>query len=207
MILEMLLKYFFRLPGPFRSGTNDMKCAIALILLGALLLTSCIARTASLHRAIKTGDSERVRAMLDRDSSLIRSRDYDGWTPLHTASFFGQKDIVTLLIERGAEVNAKDTSGESPLHLLSGADGGDAPEETAAILISKGAEIDSKNLFGWTPLHNAVMEDQKELASLLISRGAHVNERNNDNETPMRIAEKLGKKDMVELLRQSGGHE
>ena len=39
----------------------------------------------------------------------------DGWTPLHDAAYAGHKETVELLIAKGADVNAKDEDGDTPL--------------------------------------------------------------------------------------------
>lgn len=172
----------------------------ALMVLGLFLLTSCMGRTAAFHRAVKEGRADRIKASLDANPRLLQAQDYDGWTPLHTASFFGRSDIVRLLISKGANANAMDKSGETPLHLVAA----EGSIETAGILISAGARIDAKTLCGWTPLHNAVMENRIELAQFLISKGAHVNEPNNELDTPLALAEKLDREEMAQMLRSAG---
>jgi Ankyrin repeats (3 copies) len=58
--------------------------------------------------AVNAGDSERVRFFLEANPGLIAARDADGATALHHAAFNGQRSMVDLLCEAGAELNARD---------------------------------------------------------------------------------------------------
>ena len=66
----------------------------------------------------------------------MNAKDDNGWTPLHFAVYYGHKEIVELLIAKGAEVNAKDKNGWTPLHLA--VDGGHT--ETADLLRKHGGK-------------------------------------------------------------------
>lgn len=64
---------------------------------------------ANLIEAVKQGDVERVRAILDPAEELVNQRDELGATPLHYATLNGHREIVRLLLERGAEINSRDS--------------------------------------------------------------------------------------------------
>jgi ankyrin repeat protein len=61
-----------------------------------------------LIKAIKLGDVEQVRKILDEHSELVHERDESGATALHYATFDGLREIVELLLDRGAEINSRD---------------------------------------------------------------------------------------------------
>jgi hypothetical protein len=64
--------------------------------------------SAEFFDAVASGDVERVRRQLARDPGLVRIRDADGATALHHAAFLGHREIVTLLHDHGADINARD---------------------------------------------------------------------------------------------------
>lgn len=62
------------------------------------------------------GIVERVMSILDKDPSLVNCKDSDGYTPLHRASYNGHADVVRVLLQRGANVDARTEDGWQPLH-------------------------------------------------------------------------------------------
>lgn len=63
---------------------------------------------ANLIEAVRRGESARVESMLDANAALVEQRDKTGATALHYAAMEGRREIVRLLIERGANVNNAD---------------------------------------------------------------------------------------------------
>ena len=57
---------------------------------------------------VERGDLETVRAMVSAVPSLVRARDATGATALHVAAFHWQRAVVELLLDSGAEINARD---------------------------------------------------------------------------------------------------
>jgi ankyrin repeat protein len=146
-----------------------------------------------------------------------------------------KNDIITVkaLIAAGADVNAKDKSGETPLHIaavrgyqeitsLLIAEGADvnarngrelAPlhaaawgdhKETVALLIAKGSDINAIGENGVTPLHVSALSGSNVTMALLINNGADINARNKDGMTPLHAAVLTGQKEAVELLIEKG---
>jgi len=93
-----------------------------------------------------------------------------GRTLVHTAVWHGGPELVELLIQRGAHVNAVDEVGETPLHLATG-----ISLAMVKSLLAAGAHVNVANEHGATPLHAAAKVDALETAELLLDSGANVN--------------------------------
>ena len=65
--------------------------------------------TEDLMEAAKNGGLEQARAILDSDGGLVHARDESGATALHYAAIHGHRDMVKLLVERGADINSTDS--------------------------------------------------------------------------------------------------
>jgi ankyrin repeat protein len=119
---------------------------------------------------------------------------------LIVAAFSGNIEAVKQHIANGADVNAKDKDGDTPLN--SAAFSGH--KEIAELLIAKGADVNAKGgVSGGTPLHSAAFSGHKEVAEQLISKGADVNAKLKGGETPLDLASLHP--EIADLLRKHGG--
>src|ERR1017187_8711311 len=121
----------------------------------AVLLLAVLAANAvssdDLHRAVRAGDAESVRALLKQGVS-VNTVDPLGGTALHDAVWAGDREIVALLIEAGADVNARHSeAGSTPLHYAIITN----HVEIAEMLIAHGADIQAPYRGGTTALHLA----------------------------------------------------
>ncbi|MEG4107510.1 ankyrin repeat domain-containing protein [Microcoleus sp. S13_C5] len=117
--------------------------------------------------AARQGDTKTVRHYLDLGISA-NSRVKNDENLLHLA---GSKEVAELLIAKGADVNAKDSYGHTPLHVATASD----RIKVAQTLIAKGADVNAKGTDGYTPLHFAAMLDRIKVAQMLIANGADIN--------------------------------
>src|SRR5260370_41300422 len=79
--------------------------------------------------------------------------------------------MVQLLIDHGANVNALDCEGDSPLHKASQIWDSDVAE----FLVKSGANVNIRDTDDWTPLHVAAGDGNLNMVQLLIEHGADVN--------------------------------
>ena len=108
---------------------------------------------------------------------------------LHDAAWNNSLDVATLLIEQGADIEAKDKNDRTPLHVAAESNSLDV----ATLLIDLGADIEANNEHGETPLHLAAWGDALEVATLLIDLGADIeakkqDEDNQPDDTPLHRA-------------------
>ncbi len=132
-----------------------------------------------MFEAISQGDTESLKKFIAEGLNINQYFDFFEDTPLCLAAAIGQFDIVKLLVENGADVNARYEDGKFPL--LSA-----ARKEHLNImqyLIDNGADVNAKLDNGYTILFNAVMGNKINVVKLLLKNGADPNIKNkfNDN--------------------------
>ena len=145
--------------------------------------------------AVQQGDSNTVRHYLDLGISA--NTRVNNQNLLHLAA---SKEVAELLIAKGADVNAKDRYGFTPLHFAAAFD----RIEVAQMLIAQGADINAQrehHLDRWTPTWGLYIKmflrgnsraatplffaRSPEMAKFLIAKGANVNAKNNKGMTPL----------------------
>ena len=67
-----------------------------------------MSKSEEFFKAVQSGDTVRVRELLTSDPVLVRAKDADGAIALHYATEHGHREIVKLLLEHGADINARD---------------------------------------------------------------------------------------------------
>ena len=112
----------------------------------------------------------------------------------------GHIEIGKRLLERGADVNACDNDGWTPLYLAAWS----GRLEFVRMLLEHGALINTPGDDGQTPLHMASIEGHVDVISLLLEHGADPNACDKDGKTPSDLALDLGRGNIVELLAESG---
>ena len=118
-----------------------------LITIAAVVLVGCGVVKSRIHISAIEGNIEAVIQHL-ADGDDVNSRDVDGRTPLHIATFNNYENLSELLITKGADVNAATIDGLTPLHNTSAK----GYVKLAELLINKGADLNaaSKNCLLYT---------------------------------------------------------
>jgi ankyrin repeat protein len=149
--------------------------------------------------AAESGNPEVIREILRYHPSL-EAKDRHGETAMFAAAEYRYRDkdgarveCVRLLAAAGANVNARDRDGNTPLHetFLT-----DVVEE----LLKLGADVNARNNDGETPIFRNVDD---AAIPLFIAHGADLTIRNGANETVMQAAEKERGPNRVEVLKKA----
>jgi quinoprotein dehydrogenase-associated probable ABC transporter substrate-binding protein len=143
------------------------------------------------------GDNPALAKMLIAHGARLDAVDHDGLTPLAIAAQNAKAGTIPVLLDSGADVNARVTkSGYTPLMLasLSGANG------LASSLIDHGADANAVNSGGVTALMIAAAGNHPVIAELLLQSGADVNARSEDGRTAIGIARANSNDALVKLL-------
>jgi ankyrin repeat protein len=123
------------------------------------------------HEAATFGRIERLRFLLDEDPERVHAWSPDGFTPLHGAIFGGSEEAVTLLIERGADLEVVSIASIAQVRPL-GTAAFVRSVPLATLLLDAGADPNGEAEGGSTPLDTAVQNEDRDLIALLTSRGA-----------------------------------
>jgi ankyrin repeat protein len=145
--------------------------------------------------AVRTQPAAAVKALLDGNADAITATDPGGSTLLHHAVGFGTLDTVALLLERGANVNARNRRASTPLHW--------AVHDAAKVrlLLDRGASLNAKNVEGRTPLFLAASLGQSSaMTRLLLERGADASIPTANGQTPLMAAAARGDVDTLGQL-------
>ncbi|XP_071037934.1 serine/threonine-protein phosphatase 6 regulatory ankyrin repeat subunit B-like [Parasteatoda tepidariorum] len=142
-----------------------------------------------LHNALMKRRDE-VVDLLVKEGADFEAKDYRDETPLFKAS---TKKMFELLIEKGANINARNNIGKTLLHsaVLSEED------EIVELLLKKGADVEAKDCFGSTPLFAA---RSKKVFELLTAKGANINVKCSNGLTLLHYALLIDNEEVSELL-------
>jgi ankyrin repeat protein len=128
----------------------------------------------------------------------------NGYTPLDLALFaFKHKDLLELLVAKGADVNAQAASGSTPLFWAVVRN----QKDDADFLLSKGANINAADAYGDTILDCALHLDFDKMVEYLVNKGADVNAVDQSGKRPLTYALGMTSHKPAQILREHGAHE
>jgi len=139
---------------------------------------------------------------IEAKNKRIREERQTDIKDLITVAGVGQVETVKLLIDKGADIEAKSNDGLTALICAAGA----GQVETVKLLIDRGADIEAKNNDGLTVLMCAASMGQTETVELLLNKGADIEAKNKDkaNATALICAAAMGQTETVKLLINKG---
>jgi ankyrin repeat protein len=184
-----VVKYFLEEIPDKAAGTNGLGVAINL--------------------AARQGWIEIVRKHIERDPLSVHQRGWIGDSPLHWPSHNNYTEIISVLLDAGADIEADEINcyGGKPLHWAS-----EHAPAAVRVLLDRGAAVNSRNLkadsefYGMTPLiMNATQKnDCAEVTELLINAGADIAAVDANGKTALAHARERGLTRIQEVLLAHG---
>lgn len=185
--------------------------------------------TINLYRAVHIGDLDQVERNLYWNSDIDQTGP-DGQTALHIATRKGSLVMVKMLVEQGANLEAENSQGRTPLatallarntlvanylakqHARLDPDKllhltvrqGEADRDVIEFLLNQGADLDKPDDEGNTALHLAINQGNRVIAKYLVQRGADIDKTDSAGRTPLQLAIELKQTDIEKMLQRFG---
>uniref|UniRef100_A0A8C5IA01 Ankyrin-2-like n=1 Tax=Gouania willdenowi TaxID=441366 RepID=A0A8C5IA01_GOUWI len=195
-----VVKYMLENDGNQSIATEDGFTPLAIALqqghnsIVSLLLehdTKGKVRLPALHIAARKDDTKSAALLLQNDHNadvqskmMVNRTTESGFTPLHIAAHYGNVNVSTLLLNRGAAVDFTARNGITPLHVASKR----GNTNMVALLLDRGGQIDAKTRDGLTPLHCAARSGHEQAVEILLERGAPILARTKNGLSPLHMS-------------------
>ena len=136
-----------------------------------------------LSNAVKYGNIALIKLLIEKGAGI----DHPVYPPLFWAA---KPEVAAVLIEAGADPNARNKNGQTAIHLTTSSWAPNAA--TVELLIEHGADVNAKDRSGSTPLHRAIQRGisngDLKTAKALVDAGAEIDAKDKDGNTPLSAA-------------------
>nr|XP_015818185.2 ankyrin-3 isoform X22 [Nothobranchius furzeri] len=160
-------------------------------------------RLPALHIAARKDDTKAAALLLQNDHNadveskmMVNRTTESGFTPLHIAAHYGNINVATLLLNRGAAVDFKARNDITPLHVASKR----GNTNMVRLLLERGAKIDARTKDGLTPLHCGARSGHEQVVEMLLNRGAPILSKTKNGLSPLHMATQGDHLNCVQLL-------
>jgi len=177
------------------------KSTSALFLFTVIVALALSAESQGVFDALRKGDIQTVKELVEKTPQVLEARDSDGDTPLHYAAGEGNVELINYFIDKGAKLELQDAQHKTPFHLAAMND----REEAVAVLLKRGAALETRDDYQRTALILCARErGQAATGRVLIDAGADVNAVDKFGSSALELAAWRGKAQFIDLLLEKG---
>ena len=149
--------------------------------------------------------------ILHHNGAHLDVRHKYGDTLLHSPAWYGDVEMVQVLLDYKVNVHTRNDMGRAPLHDAAGGAGVrrirntvQSWPDTVHLLLEHGADVNMRALDKSTPLHDAAENGSVEIVRMLLEHGANVRAKDDGGRTPLHIAAAENVKEVVRVLLEHG---
>ncbi|HEV8397887.1 MAG TPA: ankyrin repeat domain-containing protein [Vicinamibacterales bacterium] len=152
-----------------------------------------------IHRAAALGEIDVVRTFLDADATLVNRGARRGVTPLHCAVVGGSREVVTLLLDRGANIHARNPDDLQAIDFgIWGERRPSVNDDMVRLLVSRGATYDLTIA--------AALGDLAGVRHMLDDAPSRISETRPNRRRPLSAAVEFGRDEIARLLLERGAN-
>lgn len=177
-----------------------MKKYMILFLMVITSIFSEIQENNGLYDALIKNDIKDVEISIEKGADINKVK--NGFAPIMFTLVNEKKEILKLLIKKGADLDIRTPRGDTALITAISL----SQNEIVKILIDSGANLEHRNNDGLNAFVYGVLFNNKKVIELLLEKGANLESTDNDGMTTLMAAVGLQRKEMVELLILEGAN-